>query len=150
MKRSVLLLLLAVATAASAQVPLTNLIAVKPQAPTYSDVNCAGFVSNQGLQKAGFVVGGWDTPHETRYVDGGYVYLQGGGFAVGTKYSVVREVKDLNRYETYRGQNALLHQLGRAYSDIGRVRVIAVHNNIAITQVEFSCEDMIPGDAAIA
>ena len=150
MKRSVILLLLAIATAASAQVPLTNLIPVRPQAPTYSDVYCAGFVSNQGLQKAGFVVGGWDTPHETRYVDGGYVYLQGGGFAVGTKYSVVREVKDLNRYETYHGQNALLHQLGHAYADIGRVKVIAVHDNIAITQVEFSCEDMIPGDAAIA
>jgi len=149
MKRSLILLLLAVATAATAQVPLTNIIAERPQAPTYSDVYCAGFVSNQGLQKAGFVVGGWETPHQTRFVDGGYVYIEGGGFAVGTKYWLVRQVRDLNQYESFHGQNSLLRQLGRPYADIGRVRVIAIHNNIAVTQVEFSCEDIMPGDAAI-
>ncbi len=57
MKRSLVLLLLAVATAATAQVKLTNIV-TRQQAPTYSDVYCAGFVSNQGLQKAGFVAGG--------------------------------------------------------------------------------------------
>jgi len=153
MKASVVLLMWAMATVAVAQqgpaVKLTNIV-TQQQAPTYSDVYCAGFISNQPLQKVGFVVGGRETPHQTRFVDRGYVYLQGSGFAVGAQYSVVRQTRDPNRYEAYRGQNAAARQLGRAYADIGRVRVVAVHNNIAITQVEFGCGDIMPGDAAIA
>ncbi|MGA9206914.1 MAG: OmpA family protein [Terriglobales bacterium] len=148
MKPSLVLLMLAVATAAPAQIKPTNIVA-RQQAPTYSDVYCAGFVSNQGLQKVGFVAGGRGTPHQTRYADGGYVYLEGSGFAVGSQYWLVRQVSDPNHYEDFRGQNTLLRQLGRPYADIGRVRVIAIHNNIAITQVEFNCEDVMPGDAAI-
>ena len=159
MKRSVVLLMLAMAIAATAQqgqtpqasapqVNLTNIVA-RQQAPTYSDVYCSGFISNQPLQKAGFVAGGRETPHQTRYVDRSYVYLEGSGFAVGSQYWLVRQVRDPNRYEAFRGQDALLRQLGRPYADVGRVRVVAVHNNIAITQVEFGCQDIMPGDAAL-
>jgi len=149
MKRSLALLMLALATVATAQqVQLTNIIA-RQEAPTYSDVYCSGFISNQGLQKTGYVAAGWETPHQTRFVDRGYVYLEGSGFAIGSQYQLVRQVRDLNRYEFFRGQNALLHQVGRPYADIGRVRVVAIHNNIAVTQVEFGCEDIMPGDAVI-
>ncbi len=68
---------------------------------------------------------------------------------MGTQYWLVRQVRDPNHYEAFRGQNTLLRQLGRPYADIGRVRVVAIHNNIAVTQVEFTCEDIMPGDAAI-
>jgi hypothetical protein len=159
MKRRVVLLMLAMTAAAAAQqgqapqastpeVKLTNIMA-RQQAPTYSDVYCAGFISNQPLQKVGYVAGGWGTPHQTRFVDGEYVYLEGKGFALGSQYALVRQVKDPNRYEAYRGENAVLRQLGRAYADVGRVRVVALHNNIAVTQVEFGCADILPGDAAI-
>jgi outer membrane protein OmpA-like peptidoglycan-associated protein len=151
--------MLAMATAAAAQqgtapqasapqVKLTNIVA-RQQAPTYSDMYCAGFITNQPLQKAGFVAGGWETPHSTRFVDRGYVYLQGSGFAIGTQYWLVRQVRDLNRYEFVHGQSSLVRHLGRPYADIGRVRVVDIHNNIAITQVEFNCEDIMAGDAAI-
>ncbi|HYN15499.1 MAG TPA: OmpA family protein [Terriglobales bacterium] len=159
MKRSIVLLMLAMAIAATAQqgqapqasapeVKLTNIVA-RQEAPTYSDVYCSGFISKQPLQRAGYVAGGWDTPHQTHFVDRGYVYLQGSRFAVGTQYWLVRQVRDLNRYEVFRGQDGLLRQLGRPYADVGRVRVMGVHNNIAITQVEFNCTDIMPGDAAI-
>src|SRR5271169_3963177 len=120
MKRSLVLLLLAVTTAATAQVKLTNIIATRQEAPTYSDVYCAGFISNQPLQRSGYVAGGWETPHQTRFVDGGYVYLEGSGFALGSQYWLVRQVRDLNHYESFRGQGTLLRQLGRPYADIGR------------------------------
>jgi len=158
MKRSVILLMLAMVLAAAAQEPaspagvpqwkLTDIVA-RLEAPTYSDVYCSGFISNQSLQKVGFVAGGWATPHQTRYADRNYLYLQGSGFAVGTQYWLVRQVRDLNHYEAFRGQAAVVRQLGRPYADVGRVRVVAVHNNIAITQVEFACQDTMPGDAAI-
>ena len=160
MKRSVVLLMLAITTAAAAQqnqapeasapqVRLTNIVGARQEAPTYSDVNCAGFISNQPLPKVGYVAGGWDTPHQVRFTDREYVYIEGSGFSVGAQYALVRQQRDLDRYEAFRGQYALLRQLGRIYADVGRVRVVAVHNNIAITQVEFNCTDIMAGDAAI-
>jgi len=159
MKRSVVLLMLAMATAVAAQqgqappasAPQTKLsnIVARQQAPTYSDVYCAGFITNQPLQKVGYVAGGWGTPHEVRFVDREYVYLEGSGFSVGAQYSIVRQERDPNRYETFRGQAALLRHVGRAYSDIGRVRVVEVRGNMAITQVEFNCTDIMEGDATI-
>jgi len=155
MKASVVLLVLAMAAAAVAQqgqapqVSATTNIVTRQQTPTYSDVYCAGFVTGQPLQKSGFVAGGWGNPHQVRFTDREYVYLQGSGFAVGSEYLIVRQEKDPNHYESFRGQFAAMHQLGRAYADIGRVRVLALHNNIAITQVEFNCKDMMQGDAVV-
>jgi outer membrane protein OmpA-like peptidoglycan-associated protein len=164
MKRSVLLLALAVATAAAAQQPQdaqsnvpevkkTNIsasITARQQAPSYSDVYCAGFISNQPLHKVGYVAGGWDTPHQVRYTDREYVYLEGSGFSVGGQYSIARELRDPNRYEDFSGQFSMLRQVGKPYADVGRVRVIAIEKNIAISQVEFNCGDIMNGDAAIA
>src|ERR671930_1717992 len=101
MKGSIVLCMLAMATAAVAQqeqapqakareVKLTNLGSVQQQAPTYSDVYCAGYISKQPLQKSGFVAGGRETPHQTRFVERDYVYLEGSGLAVGTPYWLVR------------------------------------------------------------
>jgi outer membrane protein OmpA-like peptidoglycan-associated protein len=154
MKASIVLLIVAMATVAVAQqaeapqVKLTNIIA-RQQAPTYSDVYCSGFVSNQPLQKVGYVAGGWGTPHDVRFADRGYVYLEGSGFSLGAQYSIVRQERDPNHYETFRGQGAMLRHVGRPYSDIGRVRVVEVRGKMAITQVEFSCTDTMEGDAAI-
>jgi outer membrane protein OmpA-like peptidoglycan-associated protein len=154
MKASVVLLMLAMATAAVAQqgqapqVTLTNIV-TRQQAPTYSDLYCAGFITNQPLQRLGFVAGGWGTPHMVRFSEREYVYLEGSGFSLGAQYSIVRQARDPNLYESFRGQTALLRHLGRAYSDIGRVRVVAIRNNMAITQVESNCTDIMEGDAAI-
>ena len=160
MKGSIVLCMLAMATAAIAQqeqapqakareVKLTNLGSVQQQAPTYSDVYCAGYISKQPLQKSGFVAGGRETPHQTRFVERDYVYLEGSGFAVGTPYWLVRRVRDPNRYEAFRGQHGIVRQLGQPYTDVGRVRVVGIHDHIAIAQVEFNCGDILPGDSAI-
>jgi len=161
MKRSVFLLMLmlmmAIVAAAqqnqaqqasSPEQTSANVVA-RQEAISYSDMYCSGFISNQPLQRAGYVAGGRETPHETRFAEHGYVYLEGSGFAIGTRYWLVRQVRDPNRYEVFHGQGSLLRQLGRPYADVGRVRVIALHNNFAITHVEFSCQDIMPGDAAI-
>jgi len=160
MKRSAALLMLAIATAVAAQqepapqasapeVKLTNIVGARQQSPTYSDVYCAGFIAQHPPQRVGYVAGGWDTPHQVRYADGEYVYIEGSGLSLGTQYALIRQERDLNRYEAFRGQYAQLRQLGRPYADVGRVRVVAIHNNIAITQVEFNCTDIMDGDAAI-
>jgi len=160
MKASVMLLVLAMANVAVAQqeraaaqgqtpvVPATNIV-TREVAPTYTDLYCAGFITNQPLQTRGYVAGGWGTPHVVRFSSGDYVYLQGSTFSVGALYSIVRQERDPNLYEPFNGQHAMMRQLGKNYSDVGRVRVISVRDNLAITQVEFNCTDVMEGDAAI-
>jgi len=159
MKRSVALLMLAMAVAAAAQqyqasgakvpeVKLTNIVA-RQEAPTYSDIYCNGFLTQEKVHMAGYVAGGWHTPHSVRFADREYVYLEGSGFSAGAQYAIIRQERDPNRYEVFNGQAGMLRHLGRAYTDIGRVRVLSVRDKVAITHVEFACTDIMEGDAAI-
>ena len=158
MKRSAVLLLLAVTLAAAQQQPqapaaggpraTTNLVE-RVDSPTYSDIYCAGFISKARLPETNFVAAGWDTPHQTRFADRDYVYLAGGGLAEGARLKIVRRLRDPNEREAFKGQRRMLRDLGDAYDEIGRVRVIAISGDIAISEVEFSCQPMAPGDVAV-
>ncbi len=135
--------------AGAPQVAETNINA-KVQAPTYSDVNCAGFITDQPVPKDKYVAAGWATPHQTKFADRDYVYLTGGGFQEGQRYSIVRQIKDPNVEHYFDDQSRLIGDSGKPYADLGRVLVIGVHNsNIAITQVEFACDAIVPGDVAV-
>jgi len=115
-------------------------------APTSSDLYCAGFVTKNLLPNVNFVAGGLDTPSTTNYGDSEIVYLNGKGYELGKRYSVVRELRDPNRYETYRGQFAMLKTMGQPYSELGIVRVVDTRSRSAVAQVEFSCSPILPGD----
>ena len=136
------------AAGTAAEVAATNIV-TKVQAPTYSDVNCAGFITDQPVPKDKFVVGGWATPHQTKFGDRDYTYLTGGGFQNGQRYSIVRHIKDPNIMPSFRDQRTLVGGSGQAYADVGRVLVIGVNGNIATAQVEFACDGMVPGDVAV-
>lgn len=130
------------------QVASTN-VSERVQSPTYSDVYCAGFLSTAAVPTSTFVTGGLATPHQTKFADRDYVYLSGSGFQVGSRYTILRELRDPNRREVFIGQRALLGGLGEAYAELGRVRVVGVNGNIGITVVEFNCDTMVPGDVAV-
>lgn len=136
----------------AAYVPSTNL-KVHEQQPTYSDINCAGFVTKEHISNADHVLAGLNMPHETRMAGNpsgnSYVYLEGPGYAVGNRYSVVRRVKDMDRYESLNGLHKLLASSGEEYSDIGRVVVTYIDKEVAVGQIEFSCEAITPGDMLI-
>jgi len=131
-----------------AQVAATNLVETAEQ-PTYSDVYCAGFITNQAVPESAYVVGGWDTPHETYYGSREYVYLTGGGFQPGAEYSIVRHLHDPNRFEAYSGQHMEIAGLGQAYAELGRVKIVDVRGNTGIAWVSYSCDAINPGDLAI-
>lgn len=119
------------------------------QTPTYADIYCAGFVNKDALPAARYVAGGLETPSTTKFVSGDIVYLSGGGYQAGQQYSIVRELTDPNRYETFAGQFAMLRSMGQAYSEVGRVRVVDTRSKFAIAQIEYSCDPMNPGDLAV-
>jgi hypothetical protein len=119
------------------------------QTPTYADINCAGFINKQTLPTANYVAGGLQTPNTTKFVNGDVVYLSGGGYQTGQVYSIVRELKDPNRYEMFDGQFAMVREMGQPYSEVGRVRIVDTRSKMAIGQVEFSCDPVNPGDLAV-
>ncbi len=157
MKITAVLLTLTVALAAAAQQPAasptpevaTTNVVERQQAPTYSDVYCAGFITDQPVSKAMYVAAGWDTPNATKFADRDYVYLTGGGFQEGQRYAILRHLRDPNRWEGFRGQRAAMRAVGQPYAEVGRVRVIGVERGTAITVVEFACQDAVPGDIAV-
>jgi hypothetical protein len=119
------------------------------QTPTYADLYCAGFVTKQSVSENNFVSGGLQTPNTTKFVNGDVVYLSGSGYQAGQQYTIVRELRDLNRYEMFAGQFAMLKEMGQPYAEVGRVRIVDTRSKVAIGQVEFSCDPVNPGDLAV-
>jgi hypothetical protein len=116
------------------------------EAPTYSDLYCAGFVSKNLLPDVNFVAGGLDTPNTTQYGNSELVYLTGKGYELGKRYSIVRELHDPNRYETFPGQATMLKTMGQPYAELGTIRVVDTRSRTAIAKIEFSCSPIVPGD----
>jgi hypothetical protein len=164
MKKIGLLLLLIVSIAAVAQdvapnagpdapqgtLPTTvSFPTERVQTPTYADLYCSGFVSPKVLPNANFVAGGLQTPTTTKFANGNMIYLAGGGYQTGQEYTIVRELQDVNEYQIFSGQRAMLRALGQPYGEEARVRIVDTRNKMAIAQIEFSCDPVNPGDFAI-
>ncbi len=119
------------------------------QTPTYADLYCAGFINKQVLPNSNYVAGGLQTPNTTKFVTGDIIYLVGTGYTTGAQYSILRELKDQNRYEVFPGQKKMLDATGQPYGEIARVRIVDTRNKTAIGQVEYSCDPVNPGDIAV-
>jgi len=164
MKKTSLLVVLCLAIGVSAEQPASppdqstpagtvatnlNFPAERIVNPTRSDLNCAGFVNPTPLPNASYVMGGLDTPNTTHYGSGEVVYLNGKGYELGKRYSVVRELRDPNRYEMFPGQFAMIRAMGEPYADLGIIRVLDTRGDHAIAQIEFSCTPVVPGDVVV-
>ncbi len=119
------------------------------QTPTYADMYCAGFISKSLMPNANYVAGGLQTPNTTKFVTGDIIYLAGGGYTLGGQYSILRELKDQNRYEVFPGQGKTLAATGQPYGEIGRVKIVDTRSKTAIGQIEYSCDPINPGDIAV-
>jgi hypothetical protein len=164
MKKTSLLVVLCLAIGVSAEQPSSppeqsspagtvatnlNFPAERIVNPTRSDLTCAGFVNPALLPNASYVMGGLDTPNTTHYGDGEIVYLNGKGYELGKRYSVVRELRDPNRYEIFPGQFAMIRAMGEPYADLGIIRVLDTRGDHAIALIEFSCSPVVPGDVVV-
>src|SRR5262249_53957215 len=74
------------------------------QTPTHADLYCAGFINQKQLPNANFIAGGLQTPNTTRYTTGQLIYLGGSGYQVGQEFTVVRETRNPNKNELFKGQ----------------------------------------------
>lgn len=120
------------------------------QTPTHADLYCAGFINPQALPNVNFIAGGLQTPNTTRYTIGQLVYLEGSGYQVGQQYTVLRETINPSKHEIFTGQSRILKGLGQAYADQGVVRIVDTRQKMAVGQVEYSCDGILPGDILVA
>ena len=117
--------------------------------PTYADLNCAGFVTQQAVPNSSFVAGGLSTPHETKFASGEVVYLSGGHYKDGDQLSFVRALRDPNEYEYFTGQRKLIEATGQPYAELAQGHVVDTRQGMAIAELDFTCESVVPGDLAI-
>src|ERR1700722_19759303 len=122
---------------------------VRYQTPTQADIYCAGFISKGKVPDAKYVNGGLESPTSTKFDNGELVYLEGKDYPVGSLFTIVRELRDVNEYEIYPGMRKLLNTVGHPYAEVGRVRILDTRAHSAIAQVEFSCDPINPGDVAV-
>ncbi len=134
---------------AQPQAAATTQVTERAQAPSYSDLYCAGFLRKQPIAHSNYIVGGTTTPDAANFAQNEMVFIEGGGLQEGAMLSIVRELKDPNRNELYMGQHAAIRAAGQPYADIGRLRVVTVRENKAIARIEFSCATAVPGDLVI-
>jgi hypothetical protein len=119
------------------------------QTPTNADIYCSGFINEHRLPNTNFVAGGLQTPHTTKFTNGEAIYLAGTGYQVGQEYTILRELRNPNKHELFQGQDRMLKSLGQPYAEQARVKIIDTRSKMAIAQIEFSCDTVVPGDIVV-
>ncbi len=114
---------------------------------THSDLYCSGFMIQDRIPREKFVEGGLHSPNTTRFVASDLIFLRGTGYQPGTRVSIVREVRDPNRYYPFPDEAQLAATGGRPYKDLGYADIIEIRGTeTAVARVEFSCDAIVPGD----
>lgn len=116
---------------------------------TQDDIYCSGVITSAAVPQDTYIITGEGSDYKVTFQEGSYVYINKGakqGVKVGDVYSVIRTVKDPIEIEWSKWTYSILHRLGTKWEDEGRVRVVVVHGNTSIGQVEDSCDYMQRGD----
>ncbi|MGB9103276.1 MAG: hypothetical protein WCC59_00835 [Terriglobales bacterium] len=127
----------------------TTNLTERVQAPSYADMYCSGFITNEDHGKGSYVVAGAESPNQTQFYQGDIVFLEGSGLQEGYRLSVIRELRDPNKSRAYEGQAGAISALGQPYAELGRLRVTAIREKAAIAQVEYSCSPIVAGDIVV-
>lgn len=124
-------------------------------AATRSEMDCSGFIAGTPVSTDMFILDGADNDFREplhQFGTGAFVYLKSGSgatYSVGTEYSVVRSAKELLRIKWYPGQGGSVRSLGRAYEDVGRVKVLTNTALGSVAEVTFACGPIRPGDILV-
>jgi hypothetical protein len=159
MKRIFLIGIVALATSIMAQQPASSTpTAAPPQAPhtftyiqvapSYTDLNCAGFITKEAVSHKNEITGGLYFPDQTQFAHG-TLFASSEGLQEGNRYTVLRELRDPNHYEPFVGQYKEIEETGQPYAELGTVRVVAIRGKSAVVEVEFGCQNITIGDLVV-
>ena len=147
MRGKAILLALAIAFATvslMAQVPVRT--------PIPADMYCSGLVTRQAPPSDTVLITGEGSDIKLTFQEGDYVYInkgEGQGVHVGDEFSVIRPVDDPTRTPWFNQEFSIMHAIGTLWEDEGRVKVVVVHPNTSVAQIENSCEYLQRGDVAL-
>jgi hypothetical protein len=118
--------------------------------PTSNDMYCSGYITTESVPDRIYVAAGHNSPDQSRFAGvSDTVFLHGTGIKQGERYQIVRQVKDTNHYEIFRGQRSAVRNAGKPYFELAIVRVTDVQKDTAVAAFDLSCADVMPGDIAI-
>jgi hypothetical protein len=124
----------------------------KVDRPAYSEVYCAGFVTNRNVPDQTYLISGEQSSYKITFSRGDYIYINRGGnqgVHEGDRFLVVRPESDPVKVPWFKWQDKLMKAMGTAYADLGHVRVVKVHPKVSIAKVTFSCAYMQRGDIVL-
>ncbi|HUJ38900.1 MAG TPA: hypothetical protein VLW54_00020 [Candidatus Acidoferrales bacterium] len=119
------------------------------QTATEADAYCAGMITNEEIPYDNYVISGPEANPQTIYSQRQYIYISKGsegGVKVGDEFMVIRPVKDYLHVRVWDQEHILANQMGRQWSDIGRIHVVVVHPKTSIAEISYSCTYMQRGD----
>ena len=118
-------------------------------APTETELYCAGLVTTQALPNDSYVISGENSSYQTSFSPSQYIYINRGaenGVKVGDQYEVHRAVTDMSQTKWFKYQTSLSRAMGITYADIGRLRVVHVEAKTSIAELSFDCLPVQRGD----
>ena len=118
-------------------------------APSYSQVYCAGFIAHAHLPRTNYVIGSKESPQEDRIPGRAMMFLGGPGLVEGERYSILRQVEDPNHEDSSPEQRQRLGKLGANYEEVGWVTVRAVDKGAAVASFDFACDTAVRGDIVV-
>ena len=124
----------------------------KVNQPDATQINCAGFYSDQKVGGDTHLVSGEESIVKLSWEAGDYVYINRGmnqGVREGDLFAVVRSETDPVNIAWFKWQVKLSKAMGAPYIDLGQLKVVKVQPKIAIAQVTFSCGPMQRGDIVL-
>jgi hypothetical protein len=139
----------------AAQPPAADAQQTSPYGFTYipvpisvSDMRCAGFITKEAVSHKNVVSGGLYFPDESQFATK-TVFISGEGLQPGARYSVLRDLRDPNHFEPFKGQLKDIAEAGQPYADLGTIRVTAIRGKSAIAEIELACQNMTVGDLVV-
>lgn len=125
---------------------------VKANQPDASQVNCAGFFSDQKVGGEIYIASAEESSFRLIFSSGDYVHINRGmnqGVKEGDLFSVARKEGDYNKVSWFKWQPKLLKAMGDPYVDLGQVKVVKVLPKVSVAQITFSCMPMQRGDIVL-
>ena len=125
---------------------------VRANQPDASQVNCAGFFSDQKVGGEAYIASGEESSFRLTFSSGFYVYINRGmnqGVKEGDLFSVTRKEGDPSKVVWFKWQPKLLRAMGDPYVDLGQLKIVKVQPKTSVAQVTFSCMPMQRGDIVL-
>ncbi|MHB8525518.1 MAG: hypothetical protein ACYDD2_05090 [Candidatus Acidiferrales bacterium] len=119
---------------------------------TQQDVYCSGMITTDHIPRSLEIVSGEGANYKVTFADGDYVYINKGsekGLRPGDTFLVMRPLENDTHIQYFTWQNRLLHAMGQAWEDEGRVKVVITHKNVSIAQVTDACSYLQRGDVLL-